>query len=967
MKQFYLLLSMLFLAVSASAQVVYVNAAATGGNNGATWADAFTDLTAAIDAASSGDAIWIAAGTYTPAADTSFTITKDLTIIGGFDGTETSADQADLVTNLTLLSGDIAGDDDPNDIQVNRGDNVRVMYVDSLLTGVTISNLAFAGGQMGATPAEAPSIRPFSGGAILAFSPIAVTDCLFGSNFADFGAAVAMFGAGAAGSTIDNSTFIGNVAISRGAIGIFSDGVSVTNSVLTNNVGQYGAIYSQALLTTIDNCELSENTALNRGAAVGLLFAAGSVISNCTITNNQVAAGGAGGSVYIAAVDGADDPNDYIIDNCLIEGNVSAGTIGGGFFLIDANITVRNTILRANVSASRGGAVWATNNDVEAHRTLVFENCVFEENQTNGGNQLGAAVYIQQAFVMNFDSTSFINNGNVIDAGRGAGVCSLGDFVAGSTRTQEINFSNGLFVGNQSSTQAGAFYIQTPNHFNTLTVTNTEFSGNGSPSIGGAIFTRPGVVASFDNCDVNFNSADDGGFIWALDEEFEPIDRAARSSVKVSNSRFRENSAVTQGGAIDVIGGTDLEVTNSIFFGNLLSGGEDAGAGGAIIINGDSSAQQTVLLVNNTFYDNLAGTLGDDVAVFLPVIIGADDFTTVTLQNNAFVSSVTGSVAIEAGEPTIITDGGNFFTIEPVDFDLNASDILDDEVDVEELFVSVDDFEEADFRLNEGLEGNPLIGNGVAGPNVPETDAAGNERGAIIDIGALQVALPTVAEIIAASEVHNSLETALNAAGLTATLNGEGPFTVFAPTDAAFAAIPADIAALLPLGNNLTNVLLTHVISGLVLSTDITDGLVAPSLAPNTNLSFSISGGTVTVTTGGTSAIVTVADLLASNGVVHVIDAVLVPLIVNVTNIDGAGVEVEFFPNPVQDKMNVQVNDLDIRNMSVSVISMNGQRINQWTLGSGSNLIDFSRVPAGAYTLEINIDGKAYSKQIVKQ
>lgn len=955
MKQFYLLLSMLFIAVSASAQVVYVNAAATGGNNGTTWADAFTDLTAAIDAASSGDAIWIAAGTYTPAADTSFIVAKELTFIGGFDGTETSADQADFVTNFTVLSGDIAGDDDPDDIQANRSDNVRIMDIDSLLTNVTISNLAFAGGQLGAAPEGAPSIRPFSGSAIRSFSPVTISECLFAANFADFGAGVALF-IGAETSTIDNSTFTGNVAIRSGAIAIFADDVAVTNTVVTGNVSERGAIYSQGFFTQIDSCDISENQALGRGPAVSYVFATGSSITNSTIMNNQVVAGGLGGAIYIGTTaDAAADANDFIIDNCIIEGNASAGNFGGGLLSLDGNITIRNSVFRSNSTPGRGGAIWATNNAAEDTKILNISNTVFEDNQ-NGEAGLAAAIYTQQAFTFEIDSCTFINNGSTLVGNRGSAICSLGDFAAGSTRPQAMNVSNTSFIGNQVSNFGGAIFAQTNNHFTTLNFTNVDFIGNGAGSSGGALITLDSCFVNMDNCNVQFNTSPDGGFGFLL------------ADATITNSVFDQNFAGTQGGAIDMAGGASLTATNNIFFGNLLTDVENAGAGGAIIANGDSAAQQTVLLVNNTFYQNTAGTLGDDVAIFRPAIVGPESFSRLILQNNAFTStSGTGNASIELGEPEIISEGGNFFSQEPTDFDAAATDIVDTDTDPEELFVSVEDLEEADFRLNEDLEDNPLIANGVAGPNVPETDAAGNERGAIIDIGALQVALPTVAEIIAASEVHNSLETALNAAGLTATLNGAGPFTVFAPTDAAFAAIPAEIGALLPLGNNLTNVLLTHVISGLTLSTDITDGLVAPSLAPNTNLTFDISGTTVTVATGGTMATITVVDLLASNGVVHVIDAVLVPLIVNVTNIDGAGVEVEFFPNPVQDKMNVQVNDLGIRDMNVSVINMNGQRINQWTLGSGSNLIDFSRVPAGAYTLEINIDGKAYSKQIVKQ
>ena len=131
----------------------------------------------------------------------------------------------------------------------------------------------------------------------------------------------------------------------------------------------------------------------------------------------------------------------------------------------------------------------------------------------------------------------------------------------------------------------------------------------------------------------------------------------------------------------------------------------------------------------------------------------------------------------------------------------------------------------------------------------------------------------TVVDIIVNSEDHNILETAVTQAGLAETLSGNGPFTVFAPSDDAFDGLP-DGALDLILANTeqLTNLLLNHVHSGNVISTDLSDDMMVSTLN-ETELSVSIDGMTVMIDL----ATVTQADLIASNGVVHVIDKVLLP------------------------------------------------------------------------------------------
>jgi len=131
----------------------------------------------------------------------------------------------------------------------------------------------------------------------------------------------------------------------------------------------------------------------------------------------------------------------------------------------------------------------------------------------------------------------------------------------------------------------------------------------------------------------------------------------------------------------------------------------------------------------------------------------------------------------------------------------------------------------------------------------------------------------TVVDVAVATEGFSTLVAALTAADLVTTLSGEGPFTVFAPTDEAFAALPAGLLDALLLPENkatLVKILTYHVVSGKVLAADVTDGDV-PTVEGQ-NVKLSTMGG---VTVNG-AAVVT-ADVLASNGVIHAIDAVILP------------------------------------------------------------------------------------------
>ena len=134
----------------------------------------------------------------------------------------------------------------------------------------------------------------------------------------------------------------------------------------------------------------------------------------------------------------------------------------------------------------------------------------------------------------------------------------------------------------------------------------------------------------------------------------------------------------------------------------------------------------------------------------------------------------------------------------------------------------------------------------------------------------------TIVDIAVADGRFNTLVAAVTAAELVETLQGEGPFTVFAPTDDAFAALPAGTLDSLLLPENkqaLTDILLYHVVSGKVMASDVI-GLTAAPTVLGKDITITIKDGNVYL---NDTVQVIITDIEASNGVIHVIDAVLLP------------------------------------------------------------------------------------------
>jgi len=159
----------------------------------------------------------------------------------------------------------------------------------------------------------------------------------------------------------------------------------------------------------------------------------------------------------------------------------------------------------------------------------------------------------------------------------------------------------------------------------------------------------------------------------------------------------------------------------------------------------------------------------------------------------------------------------------------------------------------------------------MAAPQAPATPPPATEAPATA-MPAEEMPKDIVDTAVAAGS-FKTLATALGAAGLVETLKGEGPFTVFAPTDDAFAKLPAGtVEALLKDPKALGDILLYHVVPGKVMAADVVN-LTSADTALGKPISIKVEDGKVYIN----DAQVTTTDIVTANGVIHIIDAVLLP------------------------------------------------------------------------------------------
>ncbi len=328
--------------------VCYVDANATGLNDGTRWADAYTDLQDALDDASNPENgitdIWVAEGTYKPDRGTgdrtdTFQLLNGVAILGGFAGGETNPNHRDPASNVTILSGDIGtvGDDADNSYHVVTGSGTNST---AILDGFTIT----AGNASGSDPHGEGGGMYNSGG-----SPT-LMNCIFEDNSASAGGGVSTRDYGI--PVFTNCTFHQNTAVDGGAISCTDSSPLLTQCVFAANVAvEGGGVRNDDSSPTLLNCAFMGNSA-DYGGGLMSTHSSNPMLTNCVFTGNTAGANGGGMHSFYGG--------SPLSTNCTFSGN-SAVQAGGGtyYFHSGGASALRNCILWGNTAPSGSQIYWS--------------------------------------------------------------------------------------------------------------------------------------------------------------------------------------------------------------------------------------------------------------------------------------------------------------------------------------------------------------------------------------------------------------------------------------------------------------------------------------------------------------------------------------------------------------------------------------------------------------------------------
>ncbi|MEM1323141.1 MAG: T9SS type A sorting domain-containing protein [Bacteroidota bacterium] len=721
LKHSFILFFCLGLSLSAVAQTIYVKHDAAGSNDGSSWANAYTDLSVAIDNANSGSEIWVAAGTYHPGSgspvDTSsFFLKSGVAIYGGFMGTESMRGERDFLSNPTRLSGDINEDDILGEWYTNKSDNVlHVLFADgevdntAIVDGFivshgytdTVNTTSFDHWRgAGLHTRGGPLIRncTFSdhysrfGSSIYAINTtgLQVIRCRFTNNFAESSNA-GILGLYANGTVVDSCEFLTNVSNWGTGLYFANSNVEIYRSRFINNSAtNAGAIYidgtdSLGTMVMIEFCEFRENSASAFGGGAFYSWNENYRMSNCQFFDNRATNAGA---IYN---DGRLGGRSFSMDNCRFEGNTTTEW-GGAIYNGRSTFDYKDCIIKDNTATLTAGGIY---NGGEGG-TASYNNCQFIGNQAEFGWGGGLINYSSDV-----DINDCLFEANICENGGGGMSCGF---------AANISVTNCTYTKNEAG-YGGAVFSQ--NDFTTITIDSCVFTDNQAESTGGGLYGIESPDITLNNSFFQGNTADVGGAINMIDDTLD------MANLEVNNIDFSLNIAQTQGGAIN-LSNTDCQINSCVFFSNLASG---TGTGGAISNNVGDSVSTAVDVVNSSFVSNI-GVLAAGIAQWTD----NGGVANLNLQNSIFYNPDGLNYAIEAGTPTVTSKGANLCSDDSMEDDLTHSKDL---INTDPLLVN---FIDGDLKLTES---SPCVNAGISA-GAPLFDIEGKPRVDSVDIGAYE-------------------------------------------------------------------------------------------------------------------------------------------------------------------------------------------------------------------------------------